>query len=182
MAKTVRYGNTLRVIGQNLESLEVESFELDASSEHYVVRGDCIKSNATPAPEPIATRSFLGFIRNIGKTKTPQNSGPQICHFSDLQFTDADIELLDEKGKLLRAKSDDCALNPHSIAQVLRTAGADLDHKRSRLLKLSWQHQTLTLNHLNAHGVEGTETFMPAELYNLWVHQFKQRLKPTGTN
>ena len=181
MAQTVRYENTLRAIGQNLECLEVESFELDTSGDRYVVQGDCKKSNPTPAPEPVATKSFLGFIRNIGKKKTTRYSGPQTCHFTDLHFTDADIELLDEKGKLLRAKSDDCALNPHSIAQVLRTAGADLDHKKSRLLKLSWHHQTLTLNHVNGHGVEGTETFMPADVYNLWVHQFKQRLKPTGT-
>jgi hypothetical protein len=180
VAKAVRYEKTLRAIGQNLESLAVDSFALEMTGDRYIVQGEFKKSDVTRAPEPVVTKSFLGFIRNVGKKRTTQNSEPQTCHFSVVHFTEADIELLDQKGRLLRAKSDDCALNPQSVAQVLRTAAADLDHKKCRPLKLSWCHQTLTLVHVNGHGVERTETYMPADLYNLWVHQFKQRSKPTG--
>jgi len=182
MAKTVHYENTLRAIGQNLESLEVESFELDTSDDHYVVSGECKKTTATPRLEPPKTKSFLGFIRNLGKEKPAQTTGPQTSHFSGHSFTESDIELSDQKSKVLRAKIDDCTLNPHSISQVLRTVGADLDHRKNRLIKLSWLHQTLTLWHVNGRGVETKEVFMPADLYNLWVHQFKKRLKATGSD
>ena len=179
MAKTVHYENILRAIGQSLEYLEAESFELDTSDDHYVVSGERKKANATP--EPINQKSFLGFIRNVGKKKAAQTTGSQNYHFSGLRFTKADIELLDRKGKVLRAKFEESTLNPHGISQELRTAGAYLDHRERRLLKLSWRQQTLTLWHVNGLGVEAKEVFMPADLYNLWVHQFKQRLKPTGT-
>ncbi|HTN72835.1 MAG TPA: hypothetical protein VMO00_17270 [Methylomirabilota bacterium] len=182
MAETVHYQNSLRAIGQSLESLEVESFELDTSDDHYVVSGECKKTKATPTPEPPSTKSILGFIRNVGKKKPAQTTGPQTSHFSGLSFSEADIVLSDQKSQLLRAKFDDCTLNPHSISQVLRTVGADLDHRRNRLIKLSWCHQTLTLWHVNGLGVEAKEVFMPADLYNLWVHQFKKRLNPTGTD
>jgi hypothetical protein len=182
MTKTVRYENTLRVIGQNLESLQIESFELDTSDDRYVVSGEYQRTKATPTPEPLSTKSFLGFIRYAGKKKPAQTTDPQISHFSGLSFTEADIELSDQKSKMLRAKFDDCTLNPQSISQVLRTVGADLDHRNNRLIKLSWRHQTLTLWHFNRLGVEVKEMFMPADLYNLWVHQFKKRLKSTGTN
>jgi hypothetical protein len=182
MAKTAHYENSLRAIGQSLETFEVESFELDTSDDHYVVSGECKKYNATPAPEPISTKSFLGFIRNVGKKKPAQTTDPQTSHLSGLSFTEADIELSDQKSKALRAKSDDCTLNPHSISQVLRTVGADLDHRKNRLIKLSWCYQTLTLWRVNGLGVEAKEVFMPADLYNLWVHQFKKRLKATGTD
>ena len=180
MSQAVRCGKSLRAIGQNLESLEVESFQLDITGDHYSVRGEFSNSSVIPEPEPIATKSFFGFIRKVGKKQITQSSAPDTYRISDLQFTDADIETLDQKGRILRAKSDDCTLNPQSVAQVLRTAGADLDHKNCRPLKLSWYHQTLTVVHVNGHGVERTETYLPADLYNLWVHQFKQRSKPTG--
>ena len=64
---------------------------------------------------------------------------------------------------------------PQSISQVLRLAGAYLDHKKCRLLKLAWQNQTLTLWRRDGFGVESKETFTPANLYDLWVHQYKQR-------
>ena len=182
MVKTVRYKNILRAIGQNLESLEVESFELDASDDRYIVSGESQVTKAPPTPEPLGAKSFLGFIRNIGKKKPAYTTGPQTSRFSGLSFSELDIELSDQKSKLLREKCDDCTLNPHSISQVLRMVGADLDHRRDRLIKLSWYHQTLTLWHVNGLGFEAKEVFLPADLYNLWVHQFKQRTKPTGTN
>lgn len=181
MAKTILHQNTLRAIGQGLENLEVESFDLDTLDDHYVVGGQCKKNNATPIPEPISKKSFLGFIRTVGKAKTTQTSGSQTFHFFGLRFTQADIELLDQKGRALRARVDDCTLNPHSISQVLRIGGVYLDHRESSLLKLSWRQQTLTLWHVNGLGIEAKEVFTPPDLYNLWVHQFKQRLKPTGT-
>jgi hypothetical protein len=181
MAKTILHQNALRAIGQGLENLEVESFDLDTSDDHYVVGGECKKKPATPTAEPIRTKSLFSFIRTVGKAKATQTAGSQTFHFFGLRFTQAEADLLGQKGRGSRAKFDDCTLNPHSISQILRIAGVYLDHRESRLLKLSWHQQTLTLWHVNGLGVEAKEVFTAPDLYNLWVHQFKQRLKPTGT-
>ena len=182
MAKTVQYENILRAIGQNLEYIDAESFDLNASDDTFLASGQYKKTNATPSPDPTSTKSFLGFIKTFGRKKPTQTPEPQPSYFSDLRFSQSDIELLDRKGKVLRSDLDRRMLDPHSISQVLRTAGAYLDHKQSRLLKLSWRQQILTLWHVNRVGVEAREVFTSPDLYSLWVHQFKQRVKPTGTD
>ena len=183
MANRVRYQNVLRAIGQGLEDLEVESFELENSDGHWEVAGECEKPNACHAPESIGAKTILSFIGTLGRKKTPtQNTRSRRFHFFGLRFTPADVDLLDRQGKAWRANSNDCTLNPSSISQALRTAGADLDHRANRLLKLGWHQQTLTIWYLNALGVEAKKLLTPPDLYNLWVHQFKQRSKPTGAN
>ena len=142
----------------------------------------CTKPTAPHSPDPIGAKSFLGFIRTIGQKKTKQNSGSQTFHFFGLRFDQVKADLFDRQGRVLRANVDDCMLNPHSISQALRSAGADLDHRENRLLKLSWRQQTLTLCYANGLGVEARQVFTPADLYNLWVHQFKQRSKQTGAD
>ena len=181
MEEKVHYESTLRAIGQGLENIETESFDVETSDDQYLVGGECKTKNVAPLPDPVSAKSFLAFIGTFGKKKTTQTARSQTYRFSGLRFTAADIDVLDQKGKMLRAQSTDAMPDPHSIAQVLRMAGAYLDHKASRLIKLSWRQQSLSLWHVNSLGDEAKEVFTPADLYNLWVHQFKKRLNPTGS-
>ena len=181
MAEKVHYERILRAIGQSLENIEVESFDVETADDQYLVAGESKKKNAAPLPDPVNTKSIFGFIRNIGMKNTAPATRSQTYRFSGLRFTAADIDLLDQKGKVLRAQNNDSTPNPNSLSQVLRTVGAYLDHKASRPLKLSWHQQSLSLWHVNVLGVEAKEVFTPPDLYNLWVHQFKKRLQPTGS-
>ena len=164
--KTIsRYRNILRAIGQGLENLEVKSFELEVSGSHYVVSGKSKKSH--PACAPIAKKSFLSLIQNVGRRKALGASGSPAFYFSQLRFIRSDIELLDGKGKVLRSDVDHRPPNPHSISHVLRMAGAYLDHTNRRLIKLSWHHRILTLWYINGYGIETREVFTPPVLYEL---------------
>ena len=185
---TVRYQNILRAIGQGLETLNVDSFDLlEASDNEFVAGGNCNRSTNSYKPKPSRKKSFLTLFSNNRKLKTTRTSVLERFNFVGLRFTRDDIELLDRKGKVLRSSENACPPNPHSIAHILRMTGVYLDYKRSRLLGLSWHQQILTLWHINTLGAEVKEEFTPPDLYDVWVHQFKKRkpirvLKPTGSD
>ena len=180
------YENVLRSIGQALESLDANSFDLlEASDNEFVVGGECNKTKTLHAPKRSPRKSFLSLIRSDHKPKISRTSALGF-NFVGLRFTSSDIEYLDQKGKVLRSSGESCPPNPQSLSHILRMTGTYLDHHGSRLLQLSWRQQTLTLWHINRRKVEVKNVFTPLNLYDLWAHQFKKRkqqrvLKPTGS-
>ena len=178
------YRRSLRAIGQGLEALCVEEFDLEARNYHYVVDGYCkqVKIEAPPPKSNPLTDAF-NFFRRKSKThsptRTPVKRMLSSFQFTGLRISGRDIVRFERKGKAQITNAAG-AHNPQSIAQTLRLAGSFLDHKRSRLLKLSWHNQLLTLWRRDGFGVESRETFTPANLYDLWVHQYKQRKAVDG--
>jgi len=178
------YQRSLRAIGQGLEALCVEEFDLVAGNYHYLVEGRCkqIKSEEAAKKSNPLKEAFLFFTRNSkthSSTRTPVKKLLSSFQFTGLRITGKDIVRFERQGK---AQSTNRAgtLDPQSISQAMRLAGAYLDHKKSRLLRISWRNQTLTLWHRNGFGVESKETFTPTNLYDLWVHQYKQRKAVDG--
>lgn len=185
---TVRYQQILRAIGQGLETLNVDSFDLlEASDNEFVVGGNCNRSTNSHKPKRSPKKSFLTLFCNNIKLKNTRASVLERFNFVGLRFNRDNIELLDRKGKALRSSENARPPNPHSIAHILRMTGVYLDYKRSRLLGLSWRHQILTLWHINAFGAEVKVELTLPDLYDVWVHQIKKRrpireLKPTGSD
>ena len=185
---SVRYQTILRAIGQGLENLNVNSFDLFESSEsEFVVGGDCNETKALSGRTPRPKKSFLSLFSTHERRKIARKSSAERFNFVGLRFTDQDIEFLDRKGKLLRSRESSSPPDPSRIAQVLRGTGAYLDYKGSRLLGLSWRHQILTLWYINGFGAEVKEQFTPLNLYDVWVHELKKRtpqtqLKLTGSD
>jgi hypothetical protein len=177
------YRRSLRAIGQGLEGLCVEEFDLIAGNYHYLVDGRCklVKSDEPPTAASIMD-AFLFFKRKSkthSSTRTPVKKMLTSFQFTGLRITGKDIVRFERQGK---AKAANAAgtLDPQSISQTLRLAGAYLDHKKSRLLRIAWRSQSLTLWRRDGFGVESKEVFTPANLYDLWVHQYKQRRATDG--
>lgn len=173
------YQRSLRAIGQGLEELCVEQFELEAGNYHYMVRGRCKSTTKVEnPPKSNLLKDAFSFLRRHSKThsatRTPVRKVLSSFEFTGLRLTGKDIIRFERQG---RAQITDATrtLDPQSVSQMLRLAGAYLDHKKSRLLRLAWQNQSLTLWRRDGFGVESKETFTPTNLYDLWVHQYKQR-------
>jgi len=184
---TIHYQNVLRAIGQGLESLEVNSFDLEVSETHYVVRGESKKPLVLDKPKVSLKKSFLSLVFNATKKRTARTAGPAPFGFTGLRFSRPDIELLERKGKVLRSNFDSGAPNPHKMSQILRTVGAYLDQDGCRLVKISWRDGHLTVWRLNRQGVESKDILSPVALYDQWVHWYKNRkpmapLKRTGND
>ena len=177
------YRRSLRAIGQGLEALCVEEFDLGAGNYRYVVHGYCKKIKTEEPPKPNLLKEAFLFLRRNSKThastRTPVRKVLSSFQFTGLRLTGRDIVRFERQGQ---AQSSDALgdVNQQSISQTLRLAGTYLDHKKSRLLKLSWHNQSLTLWRRDGFGVESKEFFTPANLYDLWVHQYKQRKAVDG--
>ena len=161
----VNYQCVLRAIGQGLEKLGVESFDLEMSDNHgFVVSGTYRETKNPCAPKPRLKKSLLSLIINAAKNNGKQKTGSTLFHFSKIRFTRSNIELLDQAGKASRTSWDGNPLNPVGISHVLRMAGAYLDSQGSLFLRLSWHHDKLIVwhfKHFNGMGVEAQEMFTP---------------------
>jgi hypothetical protein len=177
------YLRSLRAIGQGLEALCVEEFDLVAGNYHYVVHGHCKKVKTEDPPKPNLLKDAFLFLRRNSRiqssARTPVRKVLSSFQFTGLRITGRDIVRFERQGKA-QSSNVTGTLNPQSISQALRLAGAYLDHKKSRLLKISWSSQSLTLWRRDGFGVESRDTFTPANLYDLWVHQYKQRKAVDG--
>ena len=171
------YRNILRAIGQGLEQLDVRSFELEVSGNHYIVSGKCRKPHSTGLP--IRKKAFFGIIQKIVSRKSPPSSESSAFYFSQLRFTRSDIELLDRKGKVLRSDLSSCPANPASTSNVLRMLGSYLDHQGGHLLKLSSYRQILSFWYINAAGIEVRENFRKPLLHH-GLDILERRVKLAG--
>jgi hypothetical protein len=171
------YEVILRAIGQALEALAIESFELVLEADDFVVYGG---STSVGQPEPEASpRLFQLFRRNAAKVK-PRGG----FHISGMRFCEGDIERLDRQGKDIRMSSVKCP-DASSVSHNMRMIGAHLDKMGLTLIRVIMGKGLFTLCYKSRSGAEMKEVFTQANLYDLWVHLFKKRNdvepKRTGT-
>jgi hypothetical protein len=165
---TLDYQNILRAIGQGIEKLGVESFDLEISdNQDFVVSGIYRDTKGASEPKAVLKKSFLSQIFNAAKGNYRRITGTALFHFSGIRFTPSNIELLDRAGKASRSSWGGRPMkSPLSISYVLRTAGSFLDSNGSRFVRLSWRYNVLTLWHIQDTGVEAKEIFSPQNLYD----------------
>lgn len=175
------YVQSLRSIGQALELLKVEDFDLEIEGEAFLVRcsvprpGEMVAGDAEQAGLlqhvwgvlPAETRLELNM------TVTGRFKGDGI----DLHYTLKDASRLNEEGKAKRGTVNDGA--PPSLSQMLRTIGAYVTQKPARLQKISRRDDSMTIRYETAAGENNEEVLSPADLYELgaWMS-----LKRSGGN
>lgn len=173
----VMYSQPLRAIGQDLESLHVQSFEMEPVGDLIMVRG------AAPA----ASKRQLSARLSAGKAswdkaldsgnsqQTPREESGQIKIF----YSAEDVDLLEREGRLRRGASGKAA-DASSLSQTLRCVGGYLHQKCARLLKVMREPESVTLEYETSLGNRMRETFAVRDLYDLWVRMYLQRQARTS--
>lgn len=174
--KTSRYELTLRAIGQALEALGVESFELVLEGDNFVVYG---------GPESASLREKPSVGRfGLFRRKKTQNKPRRGFYISGMRFRESDIRRLDRQGKDIRISAERCP-DTNSLSHGLRMIGAHIDKTGVRLLGVVREKGLFTVWHKSRSGGELKQIFTHTNLYDLWVHLYKKRatasLKRTGT-
>jgi hypothetical protein len=171
-AQTVSYEITLRAIGQALEALLVESFELVVDGDNFVVYGGPEASFSKKRPAA-ANRRFQLFGRSQKKIASPRQ-----FYISGMQLWQSDVKQFDDQGKELRISVERCP-DTGRLSHALRMLGAHIDKSKMTLLRIERDKGVFAVA-----GDRLKEVFTQANLYDLWVHLYKQRkgsrLKPTG--
>ena len=176
----VCYEHILRAIGQGLESLSLEAFDLEVANDTFSIQGTPTRKE--PEKSPVAKlnsfkKAFLGICHTSKKTAASATYGervPASSRLLRLQFTQADIDKLEQDGQALRSDWERSPLS-HSLPQVLRTVGWYVDHKKGQLQKLSRSGETLSVSYMASLGTQKIETLTLLQIYDMWVHLYKQR-------
>jgi hypothetical protein len=161
------YEITLRAIGQALEALGVESFELVLDGDNFVVYGG--PESAPTRVKPSAGTRFQLFRRNHEKIK--RQGG---FYISGMRFRESDVKRLDRQGKDIRISPERCP-DTNSLSHALRMIGAQIDKSGVSLLGVVRHKGLFTVWHRGRSGGELKETFTQTNLYDLWVHLYKKR-------
>jgi hypothetical protein len=181
MAQTATcYEHILRAIGQGLESLSLEAFDLEVANDTFSIQGTPTRKESekpTVAKLHAFKKAFLGICHTPKRPAPSATPAVQVSGSSRtlrLQFTQADIDKLERDGQALRSDWERSPLS-HSLPQVLRTVGWYVDRKKGQLQKISKSGDTLSVSYTGSLGTQKIETLTLLQIYDMWVHLYKQR-------
>lgn len=156
----------LRAIGQALEEVRLDDFDLERFDGGFVVRRH--------EPSSQEGKSLFGRIRR----RLRRGEDPL-----ELRYTMEDIETLDEKGKAQRTGEIGIP-DFYSLSQFLRTVGGYVDQRRARLIAIFRRGLMLTIEYVKTDGQLVTEEHTVASFYNSFVQMYRHRREvppPRGT-
>jgi hypothetical protein len=134
------YSQSLRVIGQFLETLKPKDFEIQLLEDEVTVRLRVLEAIVPPTP-PKSKFSFRAPPPAPARTEEKT---------SERRYSIQEIEDLDREGQTKRVDAD-APTDFYSLSQMLRTVGSYVDHRHLRLLSLTWDGARLALQ------LEGTD-------------------------
>jgi hypothetical protein len=151
---------SLRVIGQQLASLGIDSFEVEKSGEEYVVRMNrCASSGKSRA------KAFLNSIsQDIRQSadSTAQNPSP-------IRLEPAQILQADNENRLRRLQPTEVP-DPYKLSTLLRVLGDYLDRKGADEFAIAYASASLTVQY-----GQKSESLRIDDLYDLGVHMYLRR-------
>lgn len=183
MTGTIGYAQPFRAIGQALETLNLQIFEIEPSGEDFLVRGHLPNPVVVTADalSPASLNTVWGNLPPLSSEKHPEQNEPNAPLLPiELQYTSKDIERLEQEGRANRTDPNrvpECS----SLSQVLRCVGAYLVQKRARLIKLWRDSDSVSLEYQTSLGNMLKDTLVVAELYDLWVRMYMQRAERLTT-
>jgi len=182
------YAQLLRAIGQALETLNIQSFEIEPLGGNFFIRGNVLSTSSAELLDGNKKLTYDELRRAIWG-KLPDANGGNVedtdatsltVHSPvELLYGVKDVERLEEEGRSKRVNPQGTA-NPSSLSQVLRCIGAYLNQKRARLLKLSREAETVAVEYETSLGTTIKEIFSLSDLYDLWVRMYLQRAERTS--
>jgi hypothetical protein len=179
MSGMASYAQPLRAIGQALETLNLQRFELEPVGDGFYVRGILVKAHPELSDD-LATADKLKAVwgtmpkTDANERSRHEGSNSQVLSPIELQYTLKDVDRLEEEGRARRVdphRTPDAA----SLSQVLRSIGAYLNQKRAHLLRLSRDADSVSVEYKTSLGSILKETLAVGELYDLWVRMYVQR-------
>ena len=165
MTQTLSYAKSLRVLGQALDGVHIDSFELHQKDAEYIVRTDAAKKLSWDERllKGIAERlcgRLDDFNQRVWKLKQA--------------MTNSDVGQLDAKGRFKRSTSRKLS-SAGNISLPLRVIGDFLDEKRAVTFSIWWLPRSVTVQYEAANGDHEREDFTAANLYDRDVKMYLRR-------
>lgn len=166
------YVSHLRTLGQELENLGIDRFNLECREDGYLV---WIPGAGSAAKDTFASSLKVNPLQKLWSGAARLLAGLSLrrrrhCY----RYSLADIGRIERSARDRRGQE----LRPadgHSLSQLLRTIGALADQRNERLLGISWQNHTVSIVAATAQGKRKVEVFRVDNLYDLWVSMYLRR-------
>ena len=173
------YPRHLRVIGQDLESLGLKTFNLECTGDAYLVWSS---SGGADTEEHPLSRLSKNRLQKLWQNKSqPRSHGreerfilPSSLPTKRYRYSLRDIERMEYENKSRRHRKNSIT-DGHSLSQLLRTVGAIVGQRRERLLGISWQDFSVSVVVETMQGRRQIDVFRPDNLYDLWVRMYLRR-------
>jgi hypothetical protein len=162
------FARELRALGQALEKFSFSAFDLELSSETYLVKGTATSTDNLKF-------SFSRFVRELLRGSSARTTMTYTGSQIDLRFSPEEIERFDMRGKIKRQGADKMP-DPYSISQILRGAGSYLDNRDvTRLVGISLKGKWVTVSYQTVEGrLERAQQDLEY-FYDYWVKMYLRR-------
>ena len=173
------FSQRLRALGQALELLKVDEFDMEPDGDDFLVRGKTIVP-VTNAVEPPLDASILQHVWGVLPGQRSVELGlnlsvaPRRVTRLDLRYTPKDIDRLEREGWARRMNLQRIA-DPDSLSQLLRTIGAYINRKSAHLVKISQEGKSSIVDYQTFFGSRSREALTVADLYDFWFEMYTRR-------
>lgn len=176
----MNYSKILRVIGQRLEPLRPETYEVVCYGNCYLVRCRVKEDSQGKKEEEKKVRGLAAFLR---LWREPENPGigekPDQGTSMNVEFLYSLDELNHENEEHKEPRRDANAMpDPYSLSNTLRSVGEFLDRKPDiKLLFASNHGQEVVILYETKHDDRNLEHYPISALYEFQVKEYIKRKK-----
>jgi hypothetical protein len=155
------YAKSLRAIGQSLEMLRIDTFEIEKEGYSYVVRSKSL----SPTSQWIFRNSI------VERMWDSPGAGQNSIGTDWLRYDCTDISWLDTQGRKSRRSASFGQMREASgLSQLLRNVGEHLDRIEASDFKISWTPDSVSVEyHIPAENRE-RKGFTAEKLHELGLH------------
>jgi len=176
----MNYSRILRVIGQTLEPLRPETYEVVCYGNCYLVRCRVKEDRQGKKAEEKKVRRLAAFLRLWREQENPSIRGnPNEGASMNVEFLYSLEELNRQDEERKEPRRDPNAMpDPYSLPNTLRAVGEFLDHKpNAKLLFACNRGQAVVILYETKRGVRNLEEYPISTLYDFWVKRYVRRKK-----
>ena len=160
------YAQSLRAIGESLESLDTIAIDLEKQDENYVLHVTAKRKKSDPLAAPPSSREG-NLLRNITerlwRSHNSDEEPSDLVPFEQaLCYTPSDISRLTAEQQAQHGEAS-VMPNAYRLSQLLRVVGDHLDRKNADVFYVSVSGQTLCIRYKSTVGEEVRESFNTEE-------------------
>jgi hypothetical protein len=171
----MNYAKILQVVGQKLEPLRPETYEVVCYGNCHLVRCRVKEDSQDKKEEEKKVRGLSAFLR---LWREPQNSSvgekPNEGTSMNVEFLYSPEEL-DRQYEERKAANDDpnAMPDPYSLSNILRAVGEFLDRKPGIKLLFACSHgQEIVILYETRDGARNLEQYPISTIYEFWIKRY----------
>jgi hypothetical protein len=175
----MNYSRILRVVGQKLEPLRPETYEVVCYGNCYLVRCRVKEDSQGKKEEEKKVRGLAAFLRLWREPENPTTrENPKTGTSMNVEFLYSLEELNHEDEEHKEPRRDANAMpDPYGLSNTLRSVGEFLDRKLdAKLLFASNRGQEVVILY-ETKGVRNLEEYPISTIYEFWVKEYVKRKK-----